>query len=1232
MQLAYIYHKDACITLLNDGQRCYFENLIICFKADILMINDHEFKSCNNFDYDQYHVIFSKYLDGYNNYQKYDVKRVITIGNNIDNDIWVQDSSLDEKTLIIDTNLHTINDLRFNKVYHYANDEVICLINLRMVIHNDFIMVNQCLNILVSLVKVENIKHEIISDVIKPLYYVCKFRAFNYCEALTIKIPSVKPLVNFDPMPLKYVIIPSVLMASASLVNGIIMTYNALLNQRKIIEVIPMLIMPCTMILSSILVIPLQRRYEVKKYHNKQNERIEDFKAKLAMLKIEVDKYLITLKSSINERFLGFRELYDKSLELNNILYSKNKDNIDYLTIALGISNITTNIKYNELDIDINDEAYHIYQDFIASIRYHDSIYTLDLKKYHNIAINNKNILEYIILQLTTYFNYQDLKLCFIIDKAYYQSNTYIRLIPHCNYQNIRLILTNIDQVKRFNELEIKEDIIFISQNLKLAKNVNKKGIFINYYLSDVLNDNDILINDKQIIDKENRIINFDFKYEKVDLEKLYLRLNNIQTTKVLSQVTLFDVLNISDIKEIDILSNYHKNHSYHDLKVIIGYQLNNEPISLDLSEKANGPHGIIVGSTGSGKSQFIISLIILLSIKYDPKDLKFIIVDFKGAGLIKTFDNNNYHLPHLYGCISNLDANMIDRCLVNLNNECIKRQELFNQMLYLTNESEMNIDKYQRLYNENMHIPYLSHLIIIVDEFAQLKNQYPDFINDLISISRIGRSLGIHLILSTQKASGNVDDNIMSNTHFRICLKVQNKNDSQELIGNDMACHLKKAGSFYLYCDQELTKGICAYGFNSIDKIKNKNRVEILDEMKEVKDQLCFEKENEIKQIDALLAKICQTSDLNEKLWIDKIDNSQNVIYYRNKGILLGIVDDYYLNENYYLYHNEPLLVYCHNNQYIKSFMNMYIYNLLKICDPYQDDIYIIDLNDDLDKEYQNISFINIVNDKEKITNLFRFIDHKKHNYLVINNFNLFFSDYEPLLADLYEMILNYEHYQLHFICFAYKPSTINIKFQNLFTKKIAYGISQYNELINIFNTIEVKNSIADIHYGIYYDKHLLSFYIIDVTKDMIKQCIANHIYQGINAKIIPTINKVIFDERIMNIGISYKTYEAYCLNSFPVLIISKYLYVLENLAKILNKFKTISINDIETKADIYLVELNNYLKKHDQKTYEYMIYVGDGFNQQYIINYHLKNDLLENEAIVYNKGRIERIRIIEE
>ena len=117
MQLAYIYHKDACITLLNDGQRCYFENLIICFKADILMINDHEFKSCNNFDYDQYHVIFSKYLDGYNNYQKYDVKRVITIGNNIDNDIWVQDSSLDEKTLIIDTNLHTINDLRFNKVY-----------------------------------------------------------------------------------------------------------------------------------------------------------------------------------------------------------------------------------------------------------------------------------------------------------------------------------------------------------------------------------------------------------------------------------------------------------------------------------------------------------------------------------------------------------------------------------------------------------------------------------------------------------------------------------------------------------------------------------------------------------------------------------------------------------------------------------------------------------------------------------------------------------------------------------------------------------------------------------------------------------------------------------------------------------------------------------------------------------------------------------------------------------
>lgn len=1233
MKLVYIYHKNNQITILDDDQVYYFENLSIRFNSKFLTINNQNFDIDHNFDYAHYHIVFSSYLDGYNAYQKYQLSSIITIGNHIENDIWLQDDSLEDKTLVIDTVNKTINDLRYNTIYVYQNDEVICLINLRMIIHQDFIMINQCLNILISLVKLDNIKHEIIEyDYKKQLEYIPKFKVFNYCQEMVIKIPNVKPIINYDPMPLKYVIIPSILMASASLVNGIIMTYNALLNQRKIIEVIPMLIMPCTMILSSILVIPLQRRYETRKYKRKQIERIDDFKAKLSMLKQEVDKYLVTLQDSLNERYLSFIDLYENALALNDILYSKNHDSIDYLTISLGEAIIDTNIRYNELDIDKNDEAYAIYYDFIESIRYIKAKYILDLKQYHKLAINNKNILEYIILQLTTYFSYQVLKLCFIIDKPFYEQNNYIRLIPHTRYNNLRLILSSIQHIKRFNELEIKEDIVFIVQNLKLVKYLEKDGIFINYYVNDVLSDNDILINDHQITDKENRVIPFEFNQQKVNLEKLYLKLNNIQSIKTISQISLFHVLNIYDIKEIDIDRNYHHNHCYKDIKTIIGFQDNLEPIYLDISEKANGPHGLIIGATGSGKSQFIISLIILLSIRYDPKDLKFIIIDFKGAGLIKTFDNNTYHLPHLYGCLSNLDANMIARCIVNLNNECIRRQKCFNEMIHITNESEMNIDKYQKIYQESMPIPYLAHLIIIVDEFAQLKTQYPDFISNLISISRIGRSLGIHLILACQKASGNVDDNIMSNTHFRICLKVQNKNDSMEMIGNDKALYLKKAGSFYLHCDGDLTLGRCAYSFSSIDIVKNKNRVEILDEMNEVKDYRIFDKENNIKQVDALLSIICQYSSMNEKLWIDKIDNSNNVIYYRNKGVLMGIVDDYYQNKNYYLYHNEPLLVYCQNNQFIQNYINMYLYNLLKICDPYHDDVYIIDLNDDLNLKYEHFTFINVLKDQERITNIFKFINIKKQNYLILNNFNLFNSYYESLLNQLYEMILNYQHYHLNLICFAYKPSSVNIKFQNLFTKKITYGILQYNELINVFNTIEVKNVIADMHYATYFESHLLSFYLIDVNEQMIDKMLNNHLYQGVKANQIPRITKVIFNEKLMNIGTSYTSYEPYCLKSFPVLIISKYRYILERIAKILQNYKTVSINNIDIEADIYLVEINHYLKKHDNRVYEYIIYVADGFNQQYIINYHLKNDLLENEAIAYNKGKIERIRIIEE
>ena len=204
---------------------------------------------------------------------------------------------------------------------------------------------------------------------------------------------------------------------------------------------------------------------------------------------------------------------------------------------------------------------------------------------------------------------------------------------------------------------------------------------------------------------------------------------------------------------------------------------------------------------TGSGKSEFIITYILSLALNYSPEEVAFILIDYKGGGLAGAFDNKglNLKLPHLSGVITNLDKSELNRTLVSINSELRRRQEMFNAARDKLGESTIDIYKYQRFYREGKLDKPIPHLFIISDEFAELKSQQPDFMNDLISTARIGRSLGVHLILATQKPSGVVNDQIWSNSKFRVCLKVQDRSDSNEMLKKPDAAEIQNAGRFYL-------------------------------------------------------------------------------------------------------------------------------------------------------------------------------------------------------------------------------------------------------------------------------------------------------------------------------------------------------------------------------------------------------------------------------------------------
>ena len=132
--------------------------------------------------------------------------------------------------------------------------------------------------------------------------------------------------------------------------------------------------------------------------------------------------------------------------------------------------------------------------------------------------------------------------------------------------------------------------------------------------------------------------------------------------------------------------------------------------------------------------------------------------------------------LPHMAGQISNLSGNQIRRAMISIKSENLRRQRIF------TENGVNNINLYTRLYKNKEAQEPVPHLFIIIDEFAELKKEEPDFMRELISVAQVGRSLGVHLILATQKPSGTVDDNIWSNSRFRLCLRVQDRQDSNDM------------------------------------------------------------------------------------------------------------------------------------------------------------------------------------------------------------------------------------------------------------------------------------------------------------------------------------------------------------------------------------------------------------------------------------------------------------------
>ncbi|UGQ10370.1 cell division protein FtsK [Yinghuangia sp. ASG 101] len=197
-----------------------------------------------------------------------------------------------------------------------------------------------------------------------------------------------------------------------------------------------------------------------------------------------------------------------------------------------------------------------------------------------------------------------------------------------------------------------------------------------------------------------------------------------------------------------------------------------------------DGPHGLVAGTTGSGKSELLQTIVAALAIANRPDEMTFALVDFKGGAAFK----DCARLPHTVGMVTDLEARLVERALESLAAELRRREHI------LAAADTKDLEDYQVAMRTNIGLAPLPRLLIVIDEFAEMVTQMGDYVTALVNIARRGRSLGIHLILATQRPSGAVSPEIRANTNLRIALRVTDGAESADVIDAPDAGRISKS------------------------------------------------------------------------------------------------------------------------------------------------------------------------------------------------------------------------------------------------------------------------------------------------------------------------------------------------------------------------------------------------------------------------------------------------------
>ncbi|MEU0091216.1 type VII secretion protein EccCa [Kribbella sp. NPDC006257] len=282
-------------------------------------------------------------------------------------------------------------------------------------------------------------------------------------------------------------------------------------------------------------------------------------------------------------------------------------------------------------------------------------------------------------------------------------------------------------------------------------------------------------------------------------LAPLRLSAESLEEDASLKTVDFMSLLQIDDPGNVDLERMWTPRNERAFLRVPLGLDSAGQPVVLDLKESAQlgmGPHGLCIGATGSGKSEVLRTLVMGLLATHSPEDLAMVLIDYKGGATFAPFDG----VPHVAGIITNLvdDPSLTERAYASLAGEVQRRQQMLKDA-----GNVANITDYRLLRKQQPDLPAYPHLFVLIDEFGELLTARPDFIDLFLSIGRIGRSIGVHLLLASQRVEGGKLRGLETYLSYRLGLRTFSEEESQTVLNTPDAFHLPPLPGFgYLKVD----------------------------------------------------------------------------------------------------------------------------------------------------------------------------------------------------------------------------------------------------------------------------------------------------------------------------------------------------------------------------------------------------------------------------------------------